>query len=383
MSDTTVAAEPEAEAVIENVQVETPLPVENKPPEAEPVEKVPSVRDSVEKGLKAAEESARLKDEAKAEEAKKAEKPKAEKADNRSEIKKDAEEPEKKEELVKADKEADKSDELPVTESEKAAEPEKPAPKHAEPPARFSPDAKAEWDKVPEPVQAEAHRAFKELESGIEQYRQVLEPVKPYMDLAKEHGTTIQQALEQYTTLEKLLTSDPLAGLQHVADYAGIDLRKVAAHIMGQTPDETASQQDSILRQINNRVAGLENEIKGVATSISEQKADVTTQEVGQFFETNPRMKDDWFADKVADEIKLIQPSMPDSTPASEILSIAYDRADRLNPAAPTPPPVSPVPDAQPVKETKSVSGSPSTGTTETRGPAPSIRAALERHIPG
>ena len=41
----------------------------------------------------------------------------------------------------------------------------------AEPPSRFSPDAKAAWKDAPAPVQAEIHRAVAELEKGIEKYR--------------------------------------------------------------------------------------------------------------------------------------------------------------------------------------------------------------------
>jgi hypothetical protein len=51
---------------------------------------------------------------------------------------------------------------------------------HAEPPARFSADAKAAWATAPEAVRAETHRALKELSDGLSQYQQVFEPLKPF-----------------------------------------------------------------------------------------------------------------------------------------------------------------------------------------------------------
>jgi hypothetical protein len=104
-----------------------------------------------------------------------------------------------------------------------------------ETPKRFSEDGKRDWEKAPDSVKAETHRAIRELESGIKEYKDRYEPLKPYDEIARQNNTTVKDALDRYTSLEKQLTSgdpnDKWAALQKVFDYAGINVREFAAQI--------------------------------------------------------------------------------------------------------------------------------------------------------
>lgn len=254
-----------------------------------------------------------------------------------------------------------------------------------EAPKRFSDDAKQAWAQAPEPVRAEIHRAVKELEEGIGRYREVVEPLKPYIQLAQQHNTTVDRALEQYVTLERKLMSpnpsDKMAALDHVFQYAGINPREWAAQLLNQTPDQVATQQDAVIRELRQEIATLKQHVGGVTQTIQQQREAATLQEVNAFAEAHPRF------DELAADIVLLM-----DTGRAQTLSEAYQLAERLNPApakapqtaepAPLIPEPAPAADAQ-TKGAKSITGAPSSGSSPApkRPPSKSIRESLERAV--
>jgi len=258
-----------------------------------------------------------------------------------------------------------------------AEQPTKPTAFH-EAPKRFSDDAKAAWQTAPEPVRAEIHRAVKELETGLNQYRETIEPLKPYIQLAQQHNTTIDKALNQYISLERSLkSSDPTqknAALNDVFQAAGLNPREWAAQILGQTPDQVQSQQDNVIRELRTQIGQLQQQIGGVTQTFQQQREQSTLAEVNKFAEEHPRFEE------LADDIAFFM-----KTGRASTLSEAHDLAERLNPApvkAPVETPVIPAiaADAH-TKGSKSISGSPSPGSSPAakKTPSPSIRGALER----
>lgn len=268
-------------------------------------------------------------------------------------------------------------DQKPVAAAEQPGKPTQ----FSEAPKRFSDEAKTHWATAPEPVRAEIHRAVKELEGGISQYREVVEPLKPYMQLAQQHGTTISKALDQYIGIERALkSSDPAhknAALADVFQTAGINPREWAAQLLGQSPDQVASEQDATIRELRQHIGRLEQQIGGVTQNIQKQREQATLAEINKFAEAHPRFEE------LAGDIAFFMESGRTSD-----LSEAYELAERLNPAplqalaasaqAPVIP-AQPSADAQP-KGTKSISGAPSPGSSPAakRGPSPSIRDALK-----
>lgn len=245
-----------------------------------------------------------------------------------------------------------------------------------EAPKRFSDDAKAAWESAPEPVRAEIHRAVKELETGITQYRDVVEPLKPYLQMAQQHNTSLTKALDQYIGLEQALKSqnvnEKLAGIEEVFRHAGISPRDYAAHILGQTPDQVQSQQDATIAELRQEISGLKQQLGGVTQSVQTQREQTALQEVNKFAVDHPRFEE--LADIIVEEMK-----------HGYSLQDAYDRAERLNPAPVKAPAQAPVIPAQPAdahtKGTKSISGTPSPGSSPSakQSPSPSIRDALKR----
>lgn len=255
------------------------------------------------------------------------------------------------------------------------AQPEQPAePKEApeadkfDAPTRFSADAKAEWAKAPTAVKAEINRAIREMEGGLNQYKEMVEPLKPYFDMAKQHNTTIDAALRNYIGIEQELAKDPVKGFEIIARNMGTDLKTIAAQVMGQP----APEKDQVVEGLRGEIQSLKQQLGGVHGTVQNHQQKFLTDQVANFFRENPR----------ADELS--RPDIDYNIPAliqkGYSLEEAYKMADRLNPApqpaappqpAATQPPPQPK-SAQTSKATLSVQGAPASGSN----PASRPRAA-------
>lgn len=250
-------------------------------------------------------------------------------------------------------------------------------------PARFSADAKAAWVTAPDPVKAEVTRAIKEMEAGIEKHRQsaeAFEPVRKYADMARQGGTTLDKALEAYVGMESMLRADPIKGLNAVCENMGISLRDVAAHVLGQTPDQTASQSDATVRELKAELAALKQQVGGVTQTFAQQRESATLEQITTFASQPGHER----FDDLADDISFFLTSG-----RTKDLAEAYALAERLNPAPAAPAPqteavTAPAPDlsAQTRKGSLSITGAPSPGSNPAnRQPSSSIKDALKRAI--
>lgn len=397
MSDTIDAATAAAEqssAPIDPNAVSTPNPVEGDIPVKEPVDKdvKPDAKDdakperssSVRDALKKADAELRAKAEKADTPDPKALKAAPEKAVEPKDKAKaaEAEAPKRGEDGKFAAKEPAQAVEKAATAQEPQGSTE-PADKTAqtlrEAPKRFDDAAKAEWEKAPEAVRGATQRVIRELESGLEKYRADYEPIKAYNELAKQHGTSIKDALDRYTGLERMLGSqnqqEKLAGIQQVFDYAGINLREFAAHVAGQTPEQGAVQQEAMLRELRQEIAGLKQQLGGVSTDMQQRQEQEVLSQIQQFAADKPRF------DEIAEDIAFFLQSGK-----AQNLQDAYELAERLNPApaqaiAPAQTRSDPItPEAQTLKGSKSVSGAPSAGASPARAQSSSsIKEALKR----
>jgi hypothetical protein len=215
------------------------------------------------------------------------------------------------------------------------------------------------------------------LEGGIEQYRKFIEPLKPFIEATRANGTDIPAVLGKMRDLETAFMQDPVQGLNMVARELGFSVQEVAAKILGQAPDAGGVQQERVVAELNQRIAGLEKQLGGVSQTLTRQAADTVTKQVTDFASSSPRF--DELAESIA---RLIETGMAKDLPE------AYQMADRLNPApsAPAPAPVAssaaPAPSPQPAKEARSIRGAPSSGSdpdSDASDPPQTIREALRR----
>ena len=261
----------------------------------------------------------------------------------------------------------------PATPVDPAKEPAKPLANFTEAPPRFSSDAKAAWKDAPEPVRAEIHRAVTEMETGIERYRTEAEafaPLKEYDTLAKQHGTSINEALDRYTALEKGLASpNPTESIREVLRYANlsaVDFAKGVLQAAGMSvgpsdpnnPAPANDRQGQIMEQLYNKIDQLEHQIGSMGASVQEQQNNVAMSAIAEFAVDHPRL------DELSGEIVSML-----KTGFAQDLPEAYEKAARLNPL-PTPP--VPDPEAQNLKGQLSISGAPSSGSDPTNKKVPS-----------
>lgn len=252
-------------------------------------------------------------------------------------------------------------------------------------PARFSsdPQATADWETTPESVRHAVNRTVRELEGGIQKYKEgadEFERVRPFAEAAKRNGADLQTVLNRVVEFETAFQRNPIEGFQRVADHFGISLRQVAAHIMGQPQDQVATQNESVIRELRAELAQIKQQVGGVTETMQRQHQTSVQTSVEKFAADNPRFEE--LSDDIAFFIK---------SGRTNDLAEAYRLADLLNPApAPVqpfaPPPaqrtaseaVSPPAEAQTLKGTKSISGAPSPGSDPTARRQPTARSPME-----
>ena len=229
-----------------------------------------------------------------------------------------------------------------------------------EPPPRIAEHAKRDWAAAPESIRGEFHRLAKEAGDLYRAYRpdhDTMNTIRPFHEMATKHGTTLQQALTNYVSMEQKLRADPIAGLDlivHNLNLPGqngqrITLRDIAYHVLTQTPDQLrATQMGNTQQAAVHQIGALHQEVAGLKNALQEmhsrQQFTYTRSAVDQFATSHPRF--DELGDLIENELKL-----------GFDLETAYRRADLLRPTTHaaqtrTPPAQTRIPD-------RSISGAP------------------------
>ena len=109
--------------------------------------------------------------------------------------------------------------------------------------------AKPEWAATPESVRGEVHRMQNEFVKAYQHYKgahDAFQPIARFHQMAQQHGTTLDRALINYTSMEHKLRSDVIGGLDVIVNNLGlktarrqpIDLRDIAYHVLSQSPEQ-------------------------------------------------------------------------------------------------------------------------------------------------
>ena len=200
--------------------------------------------------------------------------------------------------------------------------------------------------------------------------------------MARQHGTSLQKALQNYTGMEQLLRTDLVAGLDLIVnnlklrspDGQQLGVRDVAYHILNLTPEQhrlTQSQnahmaQSQQLAQLQQRQAALEQREQQM---YARERFIHHRSEVDRFAASFPRF--DELSGVIYQEITAGYP-----------LEAAYRRAEMLSPphAAQTR-----TPTAQTRPVDRSISGAPDgssmNGSSRARKPVPSVNDAVTNAV--
>ena len=207
----------------------------------------------------------------------------------------------------------------------------------AEPLPRMAESAKRDWAVTPETVRGDVHRMHSEFSKAANYYKathEAFKPIERFHKMAREHGTTLEAALENYVGVEQKLRSDPIGALDLIVHNLGltdpqsgrrINLRDVAYHVLNQTPEQLKQVQQGNMQQaaaqqigaLHQKIEGLENTLQQWQT---QQKFTYTRSAVDQFAATHPRF--DELGELIKSEIQL-----------GFDIETAYRRAELLSPA--------------------------------------------------
>jgi hypothetical protein len=242
------------------------------------------------------------------------------------------------------------------------AKPVKELPKEApfrDPPQRMTDAAKADWHATPETVRGDVHRVQNEFVKAYRYYKdthEAFQPIARFHQMAQQHGTTLEQALTNYTSMEQKLRADVVGGLDVIVNNlnlkapngAKLGLRDIAYHVLSQSPEQLHQVQMGNAQQAQtSQIGALHQEVRGLKEQLAQmhtaQQFTYTRSQVDQFADSHPRF--DELGTQIEQELKL-----------GFDLETAYRRAELLKPA---------------------------TTAAQTRTTAPQTRAPADRSISG
>lgn len=277
---------------------------------------------------------------------------------------------------------------LAAQEAAKAAAPPVDAPAIAPPPG-LTKEAQAVWAQTPEPVRKDFERRVTELTQGLEKYKgevAAFEPIRKYADMAKQHGTTLDQALANYTGIETAILSNPVQGFLQICQNMNLNPQAVGQALAGMSPQQAAQlmqpqqqapQTPAEVKELKERLEKIENQTKA-------QQVEQVVQTFAAEKDADGALKHPYFDELASDISQMLE------TGFAKDLPDAYQKAARLNPeiadriakdkaskeAAKTP---QHDPAQTREKAAKSITGSPSVASNaSTKKPAGSTREALD-----
>jgi hypothetical protein len=255
---------------------------------------------------------------------------------------------------------------------------------YRDPPPRMADHAKAEWAKAPESVRGEVHRMHAEFDGAYRRFRgdhETMNSIRPFHDMATQHGTTLARALNNYVSMEQRLRSDVIGGLDIIVnnlnlrtpDGQKLGLRDIAYHVLSQSPEthklvQAQNAQSALNQQIGQLHQMVNSLAQGQQRMHFNEQFHHTRSAVDRFADSHPRF--DELGDLIENELRL-----------GFDLDTAYRRAELLRPtrAAQTR-----NPSAQTRPADKSISGAPdagpSNGTSRREKPV-GRREAIEKAI--
>ena len=253
------------------------------------------------------------------------------------------------------------------------------------PPPRFADHAKAEWHAAPESVRGEVYRMHHEVDRMHQHYRadkQEMDTIRPFQQMAAQHGTTLQRALSNYVSMEQKLREDAIGGLDIIVsnlnlrgqDGRKLGLRDIAYYVLNQDPAQHKLMQTQHTTQAaSHQIGQLHQIVQGLAQNVQQLHAEkqfaYTRSAVDQFAATHPRF--DELGGLIEQELKL-----------GFDLEQAYQRAERL-----AGPPTHAAQTRDPSAQTRSRSiagapeGAPSNGAGRRNGKPPERRDAIQNAI--
>lgn len=248
------------------------------------------------------------------------------------------------------------------------------------PPARFLPRAKEKWATVDPDVRGEVLRMQTEMEKGLQEHRESHEfrkELRQFEDMAKQAGTTVRAALENYTNIDSQLRNDPVNAVARILQSVGITPQQYAQHVMGQAQQQQQNPQSAETQRLQMQIQQLTQTVQQLTQGTQQDResarlAEVERNIIAPFMAEHPR-----YQELESDIVFFLNSDkIPSTLPERQRLEVAYDMAERINPA----PSMQNTSQTRPLNPAgaKSIKGSPSPGTSARKMDNLSSREAIE-----
>lgn len=202
------------------------------------------------------------------------------------------------------------------------------------PPARFLPRAKEKWGEVDPDVRSEVYRAIETMQKGLDESaedRQFRKELRSFEDMAKQAGTSIPTYLENTIRINQKLNTDLVGGLEDIVRQYGVSLKDVAQHVLQQPQRPQAAPE---VTQMQQQIQQLTQTIQQLTEGSAQQRESARLSEVERTV-IQPFMTDHPRYQELEPDIAFFLNSgkVPSNLPERQRLEVAYDMAERINPA--------------------------------------------------
>lgn len=211
-----------------------------------------------------------------------------------------------------------------------AVDPLAPPAEAVKPPPGFSPTAKVVWDKETlskeewDAVKRDIAKRNDEVGKGLAELTEY-KPIKQYIEMARQSGTTLDKALANYVGIEQELGRDMVGGVSRICQNKGVHPVALANQILARYGTAPSEGQTGEQPQVHQPAAVDPN---AIAASVREQlRAEQLQEEANRSikqFGSDP--KNQFFENVRTDMTRLLQAG------AAESLEDAYDKACWANP---------------------------------------------------
>ena len=206
------------------------------------------------------------------------------------------------------------------------------------PPAQFLTRAKEKWLEADPDIRSEVKRMESEFQKGkaeFEEDRLFRKELRQFEDMARDAGTNVRAALENYTAIDKLLRENPTAGVERILQSIGISPEQYANHVLGQAQQQQANPALAHTQRLEQQLAQMTQQIQQLTQGTEQQReaaryAEVERTVIAPFVAEHPRYQE------LEQDIAFFLNSGKISSNLSERdrLEEAYYMAERLNPAS-------------------------------------------------
>lgn len=253
------------------------------------------------------------------------------------------------------------------------------------PPPGFLPRAREKWGTVDPDVQNEVYRALDNFEKGKAEYqedRNFRRELSSFEQMAKEAGTSVRAALENYTSIDRQLREDPAGGVARILQSIGLTPQQYAQYVMGQAQQQQQNPQSVETQRLQQQIQQLTQTVQQLTQGTHQDResariAEVERSVVAPFRASHPRF------DELQGDIAFFLNSdkIPSTLNEHQRLETAYDMAERINPAPySSAERVSTAPQSRPLNPAgqKSIKGTPDSNVTTREKGKVSTRDAIK-----